>query len=133
MSSRSSRQEVFCKKAVLKNFSKFTRKHLYQGLFFNKVAGLRPATLLKTLAQVFSCEFWKISKNTFFYKTPPVGASGVASFMIWRKPKLDVKISIFDPSISVLSLVYPKFSFALKSPRTTINKIRIFVSHMIKV
>ena len=133
MSSRSSRQEVFCKKAVLKNFSKFTRKHLYQGLFFNKVAGLRPATLLKTLAQVFSCEFWKISKNTFFYKTPPVAASGVASFMIWRKPKLDVKISIFDPSISVLSLVYPKFSFALKSPRTTINKIRIFVSHMIKV
>ena len=133
MSSRSSRQEVFCKKAVLKNFSKFTRKHLYQGLFFNKVAGLRPATLLKTLAQVFSCEFWKISKNAFFYKTPPVAASGVASFMIWRKPKLDVKISIFDPSISVLSLVYPKFSFALKSPRTTINKIRIFVSHMIKV
>ena len=133
MSSRSSRQEVFCKKAVLKNFSKFTRKHLYQGLFFNKVAGLRPATLLKTLAQVFSCEFWKISKNTFFYKTPPVAASGVASFMIWRKPKLDVKISIFVPSISVLSLVYPKFSFALKSPRTTINKIRIFVSHMIKV
>ena len=35
---------------------------------FNKVAGLRPATLLKkkTLAQVFSCGFCDISKNTFF-------------------------------------------------------------------
>ena len=35
-------------------------------LFFNK----RPATLLKkTLAQVFSCEFCEISKNTFFHGT----------------------------------------------------------------
>ena len=28
----------------------------------------------ESLAQVFSCEFWKISKNTFFYRTPPVAA-----------------------------------------------------------
>ena len=42
-----SRLEVFCKKAVLKNFAKFTRKHLCQSLLFNKVAGLSPATLLK--------------------------------------------------------------------------------------
>ena len=27
------------------------------------------------LAQVFSCEFCKISKNSFFYRTPPVTAS----------------------------------------------------------
>ena len=26
------------------------------------------------LAQVFSCEFCRISKNTFFYRTPPVAA-----------------------------------------------------------
>ena len=45
--SRSSRPEVFCKKDVLRNFAKFTGKHLCQSLFFNKVAGLRPATLLK--------------------------------------------------------------------------------------
>ena len=44
---RSSHPEVFCKKDVLKNFAKFTGKHLRQSLFFNKVAGLRPATLLK--------------------------------------------------------------------------------------
>ena len=29
----------------------------------------------ETLKQVFSCEFCKISKNTFSYKTPPVAAS----------------------------------------------------------
>ena len=28
-----------------------------------------------TKLQVFSCEFCKISKNTFFYKTPRVAAS----------------------------------------------------------
>ena len=39
--SESSRPEVFCKKGVLRNFAKFTGKHLCQGLFFNKVAGLR--------------------------------------------------------------------------------------------
>ena len=39
-----------------------------QILVFNKVAGLRPATLLKkeAHAQVFSCEFCEISKNPFF-------------------------------------------------------------------
>ena len=44
---RSIRPEVFCKKGVLKNFAKFTRKHQCQGLFFNKVAGLKPMILLK--------------------------------------------------------------------------------------
>ena len=43
----SSRPEVFCKNGVLRNFAKFTGKHLCQSFFFNKTAGLRPATLLK--------------------------------------------------------------------------------------
>ena len=47
---RSSRQEVFCENGVLRNFTKFTGKHLCQShfcLFFNKVADLWPATLFK--------------------------------------------------------------------------------------
>ena len=44
---RSSLSEVFCKKEVLENFAKFKGKHLCQSLFFNKVADLRPAHLLK--------------------------------------------------------------------------------------
>ena len=31
----------------------------------------------ESLAQVFSCEFCKISKNTFFYGIPPVAASEI--------------------------------------------------------
>ena len=61
--SKSSHQRCSAKKGVLKNFTKFTGKHLRQSLFFNKVAGA------ETLAQVFSCEFCEISKNTFFKNT----------------------------------------------------------------
>ena len=44
---RSSYQRCFIIKGVLRNFSKFTGKQLCQSLFFNKVAGVRPATLLR--------------------------------------------------------------------------------------
>ena len=37
----SSRAEVLCKRGVLKDFTKFTRKHQGRSLFFNKVAGPR--------------------------------------------------------------------------------------------
>ena len=45
--------------------------------FFNKVAGLRSATLLKKRLwhRCFPVDFGKITKNTFFYRTPPVAAS----------------------------------------------------------
>ena len=64
---RSNRLELFCKKGVLKNFPKFTGKHLCQSLFFNKVAGLTPVTLfIKRLwTQVFSCEFAKFLRTPF--------------------------------------------------------------------
>ena len=41
----------------------------------------------ETLAQVFSCEFCKISKNTFSYRTTPVAASG-HKLMIFSKQVL---------------------------------------------
>ena len=65
---RSSRPEVFCEKGILRNFTKFTGKYLCQSLFFNIVAGLRPATLLKkeALAQVFPVNFVKFQRTPFF-------------------------------------------------------------------
>ena len=55
------------KKSVLRNFTKFTAKHLCQSLFFNKVAAQACNFIKKeTLAQVSSCKFCEISKNTFF-------------------------------------------------------------------
>ena len=56
------------RKGVLRNFKKFTAKQLCQSLYFHKVAGL-------ILAQVFSCEFCKISENTFFTERLWVNAS----------------------------------------------------------
>ena len=69
---RSSHQRCSVTKVVLRNFTKFTGKHLYQRLFFNKVAGLRRTTSLKKSLwhKVFSCEICEISKSRFFYRTP---------------------------------------------------------------
>ena len=62
------------KKGILKNFSKFTGKHLCHSLIFNKVAGLmsanllkiRPATLLNKRLQhrCFPVNFVKFLKST---------------------------------------------------------------------
>ena len=53
------------KKGVLGNFAKLTGKHLRQSLFFNKVAGLRPATLLKERLwhRYFSVNFAKFLRT----------------------------------------------------------------------
>ena len=73
---RCSVKKVFLK--VTQNSKENTCARVF---FFDKVASLRPATLLKTetLAQVFSCEFCQISKNTFSYRTPPMAASEIKS------------------------------------------------------
>ena len=66
---RSRRSEVFCKEGVFRNFTKFIGKRLCQGLLF------WDKNSLNVEAQVFSCEFCEISKNTFFHRTPLVAAS----------------------------------------------------------
>ena len=44
---RSSHRRCSVRKDVLRNFAKLSEKHLCHSLVFNKVAGLRPKTLLK--------------------------------------------------------------------------------------
>ena len=65
---RSCHQRCSIKKGVLKNFAKFTGKHVCQSPLFNQVAGLRPATLQKERLwhRCFFCELCEIFKNTFF-------------------------------------------------------------------
>ena len=56
------------KKSVLRNFAKFTGKHLCQRLFSNEVVGLRPATLLKKSlwhSWCFSVNTAKFLKTSF--------------------------------------------------------------------
>ena len=67
---RSNRPEVFCTKGVVRNFTKFTGKHMYKSLFLNKVAGLRPATLLKKRLwyRCLPANFVKFLRTLFFIK-----------------------------------------------------------------
>ena len=65
------------KKLFLKISQNSQENTCVRASFFNKVASLRPATLLKkeTLEHVFSCKFCEIFKNTIFYRTPEVATS----------------------------------------------------------
>ena len=69
--SRSSHQRCSMKKGVLRKFAKLTGKHLCQSLFFNKVAGLRPATLSKKRPwhRCFPVNFAKFLRTPFFHNT----------------------------------------------------------------
>ena len=59
------------RKAVLRHFAKFTGKHLCKSLFFNKVAGLRPATFLKKRLwdRCFPVNFAKFLRTPFLQTT----------------------------------------------------------------
>ena len=78
---RKIRPYAFCKKDVYRNFTKFTGKHLCQSLFFT-------LNFIKkeTLAQVFSCKFFKISKNTFSYRTPQMAATVLGLYLFITHP-----------------------------------------------
>ena len=67
---------MFYKIGVLKIFANVTGKHLCWSLFFNKVARLRPATLLKKRLQrrCFPVKFATFLR-TSFYRAPLVAAS----------------------------------------------------------
>ena len=62
--------QVFSKKSGLRNFTKFTGKHLCQSLFFNKVAGLRPLLKKRPWPRCFSVNFVKIFRTPFLQNTP---------------------------------------------------------------
>ena len=59
------------KTVVLRDFAKFTGMHLCQGLIFNKVAGLRSATLLKKRLwhRCFPVNFAKFLRTPFLQNT----------------------------------------------------------------
>ena len=60
---RSRCSQMFFKKGVLKNFTIFTRKHLCWSLFLVKKLYSK-----ETPAQVFSCRYCGIFKNSYFYR-----------------------------------------------------------------
>ena len=68
-----SRLQKFLEIGALKNFAIFTGKILFWSLFLINFQAIWPATLLqfyyRTLTQLFSCEYCRIFKNNFFYRT----------------------------------------------------------------
>ena len=69
---RSRHRRCSVKKDVLRNFTKFTEKHLRQSLFCKKIAALRPATLLKKKLwhSCFPVNFAKFLRTPFLQNTP---------------------------------------------------------------
>ena len=68
---RSSDGRRSVKKGVFKSFAKFSGKHLCWSLFFTKVVGLSPETLLKKRLQrrCFPVNFSKFSRPPFLHNT----------------------------------------------------------------
>ena len=93
---RSSHQKCSIEIVVLKNFTKFTGKQLCQSLFFNNVADLRPAILLKRRFwhRCFPVSFVKFF-ITSFYRTPPdycfyIKLTLVNWFVLWMMSPVSV-------------------------------------------
>ena len=90
---RSSRLEVLCRKGVLRNFQKFTGKHLCQILIFDKVAGLRK----RFWYRCFPVSFLK------FLKTP-----SIIEQLPWLLLKTPVNHLIFREELVDLQLYYSR-------------------------
>ena len=108
-SDRSSRPEVFCKNGVLRNFAKFTRKHLCQSLFFNKIAGLRPAILLKrdSGTGVFLWVLWNFEEHLFSQNT-----SGGCFWLLHLKRKC---ASLYNKTIIIATFIHCMFTLSVVS------------------
>ena len=78
----------------------------------------------ETLAQVFSCEFYKISKNTFFYRT----TLGYC-FWIWKSKTLrDLTLFAAEANVEAMkSILGDCFSTAKKCENKNLRWLSLFV------
>ena len=93
-----------------------------ESLFLKKSCKPQTYNFIKrqTLAQMFSCKFFEISKNTFSYKAPPVNAS-VNSFLSTDLTSLESTCSNFfvlvlDRNICESILFLEESTFSKKAP-----------------
>ena len=66
---------MFCKKLFLELLQNSQENTCARVFILMKLQEACNFIKIETLAQVFSCEFCKISKNTFSYRTPQMAAS----------------------------------------------------------
>ena len=98
---------MYCKKGALRNIAKFTEYTCARVSFFNKVIKK------EALAQVFSCKFCKISKNTFSYRTPPVAASDVSITKCFTKEATRKAFKTNSKKVVEKRIPFRKVSFIL--------------------
>ena len=121
---------MFCKKGSLRTFTKFTVKHLCHNLFFNKVAHLGPATLLKKRLwhRCFPVTFVKFLKTPFFIEhlwwllpTLLVPVTSDANLRIFQY-KLFRNIGYFNSIFFKFGKVISSFcSIRMQGPETIIH------------
>ena len=116
----SSHPDVLCKKGVLRNFTKFTGKHLCQSLFLNKVSGKRYINIY-----IFRC-----TKNEFFRQR--------FGHIYWRNPLWQTSFfAVFQIQLlwSVILSSHKKVKFSSKDLFSRCEQIRIklqIYSHLLK-
>ena len=103
---KSSHRRCSVRAGVLRNFSKFTGKRLFQSLSIKK----------DTLAQAFSGEFCEISKNNFFTEH----AWPTASVLCWFCFTLDFQTS-FEYIFTKIFLDILVFSYFLLGDYNFVN------------
>ena len=131
ISSRSSHLEVFCRKSILTNSAKFTGKHLFQSLLFNKVAALGPATLLKKRLwhRYFPTNFAKFLRTPFFTKhlrwLPLKFYCTILMNLSWRTEFCQQLLYYFENFVSVYK---PLTKSWFDIPTTQISIFTLFVN-----
>ena len=111
---RSSHRRCSVRKGVLRNFAKFTGKHLCQGFLFNKVAGLVAKQLYwnRTSAWVFRCKFAAYFEDTFSQEHLWMTASTYRSYQDRIQKKIAPKIfSLFQTNFYHQQWSYSKTFF----------------------
>ena len=105
LSYRSNHRRSSVKKDILRNFAKFTGKHLYQIPFLTRFFKK------ETLAQVFSCEFCESSKDTFFTELLRTTVSSVSEIdLISLIPDLEYVFIQSRFSMNCLILAWKNYS-----------------------
>ena len=100
----SRRSQMFFKIGLVKNFVMFTGKYLCWSLF---------------LKRLFSCEYYEILKNSFFYRTPLVAASSRRTILQSNLPK-----SIFWEKDFIHELCMKLFVSSLLQPIFTARRVK---------
>ena len=116
------------RKCLLRNFAKFTEKHLRQSLFFNKSC-LWPATLLKKRLwrRCFSVDFAKFLRTPFL-QTP---LADCFCFLLYEK--IQVKENPYSTILYAVRFKYPlkffysKIFFHCRSKSRTLTNIWTFL------